>query len=455
MLNSERINNYYTASCNNSTTYPELLGEHKADVVIIGAGSTGINTAVELAERGYEVALLEANRVGWGASGRNGGQVTGSLSGDAAIQKQLQRTTGVDATQIMNLLRWHGHDIIRQRIERYGIECDLQHGHLHTAYRKSDIPELQAAMHAAQNAGLEPHVQWLDKHQVQEKLATPLYHGGVLNTYNMHLHSLNLCLGEAAAAASLGTRLFEQSPVVTIDYGDKHGTHTPTSTSTPTSPGTSTTIVHTAKGSIRANTVILAGNAYHRLAQHALKGLVFPAILGNLTTAPLDEQTANKINSDNLAVYDSRMVLDYYRLTADKRLMFGGGTNYSGRDIGDVASSLRPALEKTFPDLAGVDIEYAWTGTAGIVVNRIPALGRIHGNVYYAQGYSGHGIASSHIMAKVMAEAVAGTLERFDVFSQLKHIRLPVGPTAGSALIALGMAYYQLRDKLGRIGRTD
>ena len=461
MLKSERINNYYTASCNNSTTYPELLGDHKADVVIVGAGSTGINTAIELAERGYEVALLEANRVGWGASGRNGGQVTGSLSGDAAIEKQLQRTAGVDATQIMNLLRWHGHDIIRRRIERYGIECDLQHGHLHTAYRESDIPDLQATMRNAQNAGLAAHVQWLNRQQVQEKLATPLYHGGVLNTYNMHLHSLNLCLGEAAAAASLGTQVYEQSPVVAIDYGDGHGTDTPPSTSTPSStsapvsPGISTSIVRTARGSIEANTVILAGNAYHRLAQHALKGLVFPAILGNLTTVPLDEQTANRINPDNLAVYDSRMVLDYYRLTADKRLMFGGGTNYSGRDIEDVASTLRPALEKTFPDLAGVDIEYAWTGTAGIVVNRIPALGRIHGNVYYAQGYSGHGIASSHIMAEVMAEAVAGTLEQFDVFSQLKHIRLPVGPTAGSALIALGMAYYQLRDKLGRIGRSD
>ncbi len=148
------------------------------------------------------------------------------------------------------------------------------------------------------------------------------------------------------------------------------------------------------------------------------------------------------------------MVLDYYRLTADNRLMFGGGTNYSGRDIDDVASTLRSALEKTFPDLAGVKIEFAWTGTAGIVVNRIPALGRIHNNVYYAQGYSGHGIASSHIMAKIMAEAIAGTLEQFDVFSQLKHIRLPVGPNAGSALIALGMAYYRIRDQLGQIGRA-
>lgn len=442
MMQSERINNYYSATSNNSETYSELSGEHTADVVVIGAGSTGINTCLELAERGYKVALVEANRIGWGASGRNGGQVTGSLSGDAAISKQLTRMIGVDAKDIMHMLRWHGHKIIRQRIERYNIDCDLRYGHLNTAYHQSDIPALQAAMEEAGNAGLEAHVQWLDKDKVHEKLATPLYHGGVLNTYNMHLHSLNLCLGETAAAVSLGAQVFEQSPVLSIDYGDAHGE----------SANTSLATVHTAKGSVAAKTVILAGNAYHRLAQDALKGLVFPAILGNLTTAPLDEKTANKINPDNLAVYDSRMVLDYYRLTADRRLMFGGGTNYSGRDINDVANTLRPALERTFPDLEGVNIDYAWTGTAGIVVNRIPALGRVHGNVYYAQGYSGHGIASSHIMAEIMAEAVAGTMERFDVFSRLKHIRLPVGPTTGSALIALGMAYYRLRDRLGQLG---
>lgn len=439
MQPSERINNYYSASRNDDTTYPALLGDQNADIVIVGAGSTGINTAIELAERGFDVALIEANRIGWGASGRNGGQVTGSLSGDAAIKKQLRSMAGVNATDTMHRLRWHGHKIISNRIERYGIECDLRHGHLNTAYRESDIVELQSAMQQAQEAGLEDHVRWLDRNEVHEKLATPLYHGGVLNTYNMHLHSLNLCLGEAAAAASLGARLFEQSPVLSIDYASTAGEQA---------------TIHTASGSIKANSIILAGNAYHRLAQDKLKGLVFPAILGNLTTAPLDEALAREINPDNLAVYDSRMVLDYYRLTADNRLMFGGGTNYSGRDIDDVAISLRPALEKTFPDLKGVNIEFAWTGTAGIVVNRIPALGRIRNNVYYAQGYSGHGIASSHIMAEVMAEAIAGTLERFDVFSQLKHIRLPVGPGIGSALIALGMAYYRLRDRLGQVGRA-
>ena len=423
---SERIDNYYNVTRNNHTEYPPLEGEHRADIVIVGGGSTGVSTAVELAERGFSVVLLEANRIGWGASGRNGGQITGSLSGDAAILKQLQKRIGEDAVNVVRMLRWHGHEIISQRVERYAIDCDLQHGHLHTAYTPAAIPELEAAMRDAQHAGLGDDVSWLDKDQVHEKLATPLYHGGVLNRRNMHVHSLNLCLGEAVAACSHGAVIHEQSPVLSIEYGD-----------TPT--------VVTANGRVQANAVVLAGNAYHRLAQDALKGLVFPAILGNLTTAPLSAADAKALNPENLAVYDSRTVLDYYRLTADNRLMFGGGTNYSGRDIDDVATTLRPALEKTFPQLAGIDIEFAWTGTAGIVVNRIPALGRIKKNVYYAQGYSGHGIASSHIMAEIMANALTGTLEKFDLFSSLKHIRIPVGPRTGSALVALGMLYHRLK----------
>ena len=429
MTSPERIHNYYSATQNDHTRYPALEGDIRTDVAIIGGGSTGVATAVELAERGFAVVLLEANRIGWGASGRNGGQVTGSLSGDTAILKQLQQLIGNDAIEMVQMLRWHGHDIIATRIERYGINCDMRRGHLHTAYTSADIPDLQAALRDAQDAGLGDKVEWLNKDQVQGKLATKLYYGGVLNRHNMHLHSLNLCLGEARSAHSLGASIHEYSPVVSIEYAN-------------------TPVVHTETGRVTANAVVLAGNAYHQLAQHKLKGLLFPAILGNLTTAPLGQELAHQINPENLAVYDSRTVLDYYRLTADTRLMFGGGTNYSGRDINDVASTLRPALEKTFPDLVGIDIEFAWTGTAGIVINRIPALGRVSDNVYYAQGYSGHGIASSHIMAEIMADAIFGTLTQFDLFSQLKHIRLPVGPRTGSALVALGMAYYRLKQAL-------
>jgi len=416
----ERINNYYNATRNDFSEYPSLQNDLDVDVAIVGGGSTGLATAVELSEKGLSVALLESHRIGWGASGRNGGQITGSLSGDANILKQLQKRIGSDAIDVVRQLRWHGHDIIRQRIEKYGIQCDLRFGHLHTAYSESDVAELQSSVKDARDAGLGNDVKWLDKSEVHEKLGTALYHGGVYNRRNMHVHSLNLCLGEAAAATSLGTKIFEQTHVLEIEYGDRPR-------------------LVTQNGSVRANKVILAGNAHHRLAQHKLRGLLFPAILGNLTTAPLSEDLVNAINPERLAVYDSRMILDYYRVTADNRLMFGGGTNYSGKNIDDVAKTLRPSLEETFPQLRGVDIDYAWTGTAGIIINRIPALGCIDENVYYAQGYSGHGIASSHIMAEILADELTGNPAMFDLISTLKHTRLPVGPKLGSALIALGM----------------
>lgn len=425
----ERINNYYTASLNDATVYPTLEGDLSVDIAIVGGGLTGVASAVELAERGFSVALCEANRIGWGASGRNGGQVTGSLSGDQAMLSQLRKKHGVDAEDFVWHLRWEGHNIIRERVARYAIDCDLKPGHLHTAWRMSDIAELQNTVELAHSYGMEDDVSWLTQEQVHDRLDTPLYHGGVLNQRSMHLHSLNLCMGEVRAAVSHGAQVFEQTPVLKLIGGR--------------SPK-----LVTATGTISARKIILAGNAYHRLARKHLKGLLFPAVLGNMTTEPLSSELAQQINRDDLAVYDSRMVLDYYRLTADNRLMFGGGTNYSGRDIDDVAKTLTPALINTFPALANTKIDYAWTGTAGIVMNRIPLVGKCDRNIYYAQGYSGHGIATSHIMAEVLAEALTGTLEKFDVFADFQHRKVPGTQWLGNGMLALGMWYFQFKEKL-------
>ena len=428
-MSDERIDNYYTATLNDTSQYAPLSEDEQADVVIIGGGLTGVATALELAERGKSVILLESNRLGWGASGRNGGQVTGSLSGDEAMFKQLQRQEGAEAVNFIRHLRWHGHDIIRRRVAKYAIECDLKFGHLYTAWSNNDVTTLKKILDDANESGLEHDVRWLERDEVHDRLATPLYHGGILNNRNMHLHSLNLCVGEARAAAGLGARIHEQTTVTDIQPGSR-------------------VQVMTSSGTVSANAVVLAGNAYHRLMPKQLGGKLFPAILGNMTTAPLGDALAARINRDDLAVYDSRMILDYYRLTADKRLMFGGGTNYSNRSIKDVASVLKPALVKTFPELANVAIDYAWTGTAGIVINRIPMIGKAATNVYYAQGYSGHGIATSHIVAEITADALNGTLDRFDTFESFNHVRLPVGKTIGSGLMALGMLWYRLKEKL-------
>ncbi|MHA6491939.1 NAD(P)/FAD-dependent oxidoreductase [Pseudomonas borbori] len=423
-----RCPSYYSATLNEETAYPTLQGRVSVDVVIIGGGFTGVASAVELAERGFKVAIVEANKIGWGATGRNGGQVTGSLSGDAAMTKQMRNTLGEDVDDFIWHLRWRGHDIIKRRVAKYGIQCDLKHGHLHAAMKPAHMDELSAAYAEAVQRGMGDSVTLLDREGVRSHLDSTLYRGALKNTRNMHLHPLNLCIGEARAAASLGALIFEQSAVLEIIHGANPA-------------------VVTAAGRIDAKQVLLAGDVYHTLEPKKLKGLIFPAMGGIVTTAPLGE-LAERINPQDLAVYDCRFVLDYYRLTADKRLLFGGGCNYSGRDSRDIAAELRPAIERTFPQLKGVAIDFQWSCAMGIVINRIPQLGKLSDNVWYCQGYSGHGIATSHIMGEIMANALSGTLEQFDTFAACRHIKVPLGDVFGNPMLAAGMWYYQLLEKL-------
>lgn len=429
MNTPQRTPSYYTATIQSESAYPTLHGSYDVDVAIIGAGFTGIATAVELAERGLKVAVVEANKVGWGASGRNGGQVTGSLSGDAAMKKQLQKQVGSDAEKFIWHLRWRGHEIIKNRVAKYGIACDLKHGHLHAAYQPGHMHELSNTYNEAVARGMEDEVELLDSHQVHDMLDTPLYHGALYNKRNMHLHPLNLCLGEARAAASLGALFFEHSKVTEIIHG-------------------AAPALLTEHGRINAKTVLLAGDAYHKLEQKQLGGKLFPATGGIVTTEVLPDAILQHLNPHDVAVYDTRFVLDYYRLTADKRLLFGGGANYSGRESRDIAAELRPAIEHTFPILKDVKIDFQWSCIMGIVVNRIPQLGRLSENVYYCQGYSGHGVATTHIMGEIMANAITGVMQKFDTFAKFRHIRVPAGDLLGNPLLAVGMWYYQLLEKL-------
>lgn len=425
---AERCKSYYTATLNEETDYPTLRGQVSVDVVIIGGGFTGVASAVELAERGLKVAIVESHKIGWGATGRNGGQVTGSLSGDAAMTKQMRNKLGDEVDDFIWHLRWRGHEIIKSRVEKYGIQCDLRHGHLHAAMKPVHMSELESTYAEAQRRGMGAEVSLLDAAGVRAHLGSDLYLGALKNTRNMHLHPLNLCIGEAKAAASLGALIFEHSEVLEIVHGANPA-------------------VITAQGRIDAKQVLLAGDVYHKLEPKQLKGKIFPAMGGIVTTKPLGE-LAKELNPHNLAVYDCRFVLDYYRMTADGRLLFGGGANYSGRDSRDIAGELRPCIERTFPQLKGVDIEFQWSCAMGIVMNRIPQLGKLSDNVWYCQGYSGHGIATTHIMGEIMAEAMTGSLGHFDTFASCKHIKVPLGDVFGNPMLAVGMWYYGLLEKL-------
>ena len=425
---AERCPSYYSATLNSETDYPAVQGTIQVDVAIIGGGFTGVAAAVELAERGLKVAIIEANKIGWGATGRNGGQVTGSLSGEEAMHKQMSKTLGKDVDDFIWNLRWRGHEIIKSRVEKYGIQCDLKHGHLHAAMKPVHMNELNASYEEALRRGMGEQVTLLDAEGVRSHLQSDLYCGALKNTRNMHLHPLNLCIGEAKAAESLGALIFEHSEVLDIVHGANPA-------------------VITAQGRVEAKQVMLAGDVYHKLERKQLKGMIFPAMGGIVTTKPLGD-LAKQLNPQDLAVYDCRFVLDYYRMTADGRLLFGGGANYSGRDSRDIAAELRPCIERTFPALKGVEIDFQWSCAMGIVMNRIPQLGKLSDNVWYCQGYSGHGVATTHIMGEIMANAMTGTLEKFDTFAACKHIKVPMGDVFGNPMLAVGMWYYGMLEHL-------
>lgn len=428
-MTEAHTSSYYAATANPYSPFPSLAGDVDTDVVVIGGGFTGVNSALELADRGFRVVLLEANQIGWGATGRNGGQITGSLSGDKAMLHEFRPALGRETEDFIWNLRWRGHATIKARVERFGIDCDLKSGHIQTAYSQAHLPELRAMQAEADRRGMGDEVEFVPQERIRDFVGSPIYLGGLFNRRNMHVHSLNLCLGEAKAAAGLGVRIFENSRVLRIDEGPRP-------------------VVTTAQGRVTAATVLMAGNAYHRLSRGRMRGALFPAALGIVATAPLSEAMAKDTNPQDLAVYDNRFVLDYHRLTADRRLIFGGGTNYSGRASGDIRAELRPSIERTFPQLKGVQIDFGWSGMAGIILNRIPHLGRVAPNIFYAEGYSGHGIATSHIVAEIMADAIAGSLREFDVFAGTRHLRIPLGTWAGQQAIALGMFYYRLKEKL-------
>ena len=421
----EHAQSYYAASVNEVTDYPALAGTESADVCVVGAGFTGVATALTLAERGYSVALVEANRVGWGASGRNGGHLINGISGLEKIRKRH----GNGIADMVWDLRWRGNDIIYDRVDKYGIKCDLKSGFVETALKPRHLDDLAEYFAERGDRDFPYKYELWDREKTRAMLGTDAYIGGFACYRDGHLHPLNLCIGEARAAHDLGVRIFEQSPVVGIEHGKRPE-------------------VRTAGGSVQADAVVLAGNAYSLMEPKHLSNLVFPAGSYVIGTEPLSEDVVSEINPGDLSVCDSNDIVDYFRLSADKRLLFGGSCNYSGRDPASIKAYILPRMLKVYPQLEGVRIDFEWGGKIGIVLNRIPAMGRINENVYYSQGYSGHGVNATHVMGEIVADAITGTMEKFDLFANAKHFRIPGSQWMGNQIIALGMLYYKMKDLL-------
>lgn len=418
---------YYAASSLPQPDHPLLRGELVADVCVVGGGFSGLNTAIELAERGMSVVLLEAHKIGWGASGRNGGQL---IRGVGHGLDQFAPVIGADGVRQMKLMGLEAVEIVRQRIERFQIPCDLTWGYCDLANKPADLEGFAEDAEQLRSLGYRHQIRLLQAHEMHSVVGSDRYVGGLIDMGSGHLHPLNLALGEAAAAQQLGVRLFEQSAVTRIDYGPE-------------------VKVHTHQGSVRAKTLVLGCNAYLSGLNPELSGKVLPAGSYIIATEPLSQAQAQALLPQNMAVCDQRVALDYYRLSADRRLLFGGACHYSGRDPQDIGAYMRPKMLKVFPQLANVKIDYQWGGMIGIGANRLPQIGRLKDqlNVYYAQAYSGHGVNATHLAGKLLAEAISGQHSGgFDLFARVPHMTFPGGKHLRSPLLALGMLWHRFKE---------
>ncbi len=423
----EHVASYYAASANPHAPYPQLNEAIRCDVCIVGGGFSGLSSALHLTEAGYDVVVLEAARIGWGASGRNGGQVVNSYSRDIDV---IEARYGQQTAAMLGSMMFEGAEIIRQRIDRYAIACDYRPGAVAAALTSRQFNELTQKMNHWQRYGHQ-QLELLDGEAIRRTVASERYVGGLLDRQGGHLHPLNLALGEAEAVRRHGGRLFEQSAVTHIDYGQPNK-------------------LHTALGSVSASLVILAGNAYlGEKLEPRLSRLSMPCGSQIITTEPLSADMALSLLPDNYCVEDCNYLLDYFRLTADNRLLYGGGVVYGAQDPADIDARILPLMLKTFPQLKKVRIDYRWTGNFLLTLSRMPQFGRLENNVYYLQGDSGHGVTLTHLAGKLIAEVLRGDAERFDAFAQLPHLPFFGGRHLQVPFTALGAAYYALRDRLG------
>ncbi|MBC7955813.1 MAG: FAD-binding oxidoreductase [Cytophagales bacterium] len=416
---------YYDATVQRAPVSPPLQSDLDCDVAVVGGGLAGLSAAIELADRGYSVVLLEARQVGWGASGRNGGQ---ALAGLACEQSVIEDQLGMDAARRVWAMTLEALDLITQRCDRFGIDCEWQNGYLSLAVNARKAAELRQ-WHEHMQADYGHVSQWIEARDLPGWIASPRFHSGVHDVRSGHLHPLKYSLGLARAAAGLGVRIFENTAVTGLAQGP-------------------TAKLQTAAGEVRAAHVLLAGNVYLQGVAPTLGARIMPVGTYIVASAPVEPALLNSLIPSRSAVCDTNFVLDYFRPTADHRMLYGGRVSYSTATPKNLVASMQRRMSRSFPQLANTPVEFAWGGFVDISMNRAPDFGRLANNVYYLQGFSGHGLALTGLAGKLVAEAIAGNAERFDTFARIRHRNFPGGRLLRTPALVLGMAYYQMRDWL-------
>lgn len=420
------INSYYAATADAAQPFPALPGDVDCDVCVVGGGIAGCSSALHLAERGYRVVLLEEKRIGWGASGRSGAQV---LPGFSSGQEKIERLIGTEGARALWDVTVEALALTRDLIRRHSIACDWVDGQMQAAIKPRQRTELiEWAERLERDYGYRS-VRLIEGAELYELLDTRRYITGLYDTRAGHLHPLNYTLGLASAATRLGVRVFEGTRALHFTSGNQVTVHAP-------------------RGVVRCRHLVLSGNVYLGDTASELASRIMSVGTYIVATEPLGLERARRLITNNMAVADLNWIIDYFRRSADHRLLFGGRVSYSGLDPRDSAHATRARMVNVFPQLADARIEYAWGGYLDITLNRAPDFGRLAPNVYFLQGFSGHGIALTGIAGKLIAQAVAGTAERFDLFARIPHRAFPGGRLLRRPTLVLAMLYYRLRDLL-------